>query len=202
MQKKSGGTGAGSGSGSASGSQSVGSSPKNAKPSHKRSDSAGSGSVSSKSAVHKLPIGNVVPSGKISRTGLATLDVRNDILRTCSMATQDYGRGNVLPSLGTKPDLEYTDYRPKGHTGDKDKSEELKKMGNDFYLKGRFKVALSYYDKAIAVMPQNAAFHFNKAAAFISLGQVSDAITECVEAINKDPQYVKAHHRLAYMLTR
>lgn len=80
--------------------------------------------------------------------------------------------------------------------------EELKRMGNDCYKNGQFAEALSLYEKAIAMSPSNAAYHFNRAAAFMGLRRIVEAVRECEEAIRLDPTYVKAHHRLGSLLLR
>lgn len=78
--------------------------------------------------------------------------------------------------------------------------EELKRMGNDFYKNGNFAEALSRYEKAIAMSPSNAAYHFNRAAALMGLRRFVEAVRECEEAIRLEPGYVKAHHRLGSLL--
>lgn len=80
--------------------------------------------------------------------------------------------------------------------------EELKRMGNDCYKSGLFAEALNLYEKAIAMSPSNAAYHFNRAAALMGLRRFVEAARECEEAIRLDPGYVKAHHRLGSLLLR
>lgn len=80
--------------------------------------------------------------------------------------------------------------------------EELKRMGNDNYRKGQFAEALSLYDKAIAISPENAAYHFNRSAALMGLNRLVEAVRECEEAIRLDPSYVRAHHRLGSLFLR
>ncbi|KAF8397410.1 hypothetical protein HHK36_016326 [Tetracentron sinense] len=79
---------------------------------------------------------------------------------------------------------------------------ELKNVGNEKYRKGHFMEAISFYDKAIALCPRNAAFHNNKAAALAALGRCTEAVGECLEAIDCDPSYVRAHYRLGGLYTR
>ncbi|CAN4117681.1 unnamed protein product [Withania somnifera] len=77
---------------------------------------------------------------------------------------------------------------------------ELKRIGNESYKKGNFGEALSFYDKAIAISPGNAALHCNRAAVLIGLKRLGEAVRECEEAIRLDPSYVRAHQRLGSLL--
>ena len=81
-------------------------------------------------------------------------------------------------------------------------AEELKRKGNDEYKKGNFMEALSYYNRAIAISPENAAYRCNRGAALMALKRLSEAVKECGEAIKLDSGYVRAHHRLGSLLIR
>ncbi|KAK2389784.1 hypothetical protein P8452_27313 [Trifolium repens] len=74
--------------------------------------------------------------------------------------------------------------------------EQLKIMGNEDYKNGRFAEALSLYDAAIAIDPKKAAYRSNRSAALTALGRLLEAVFECREAIQIDPHYHRAHHRL------
>ncbi|KAK9290605.1 hypothetical protein L1049_008776 [Liquidambar formosana] len=80
--------------------------------------------------------------------------------------------------------------------------EELKNAGNEEYKRGCFMEAISFYNKAIALCPQNAVCHNNKAAALAGLGNVTEAVGECLEAIRHDPWYSRAHYRLGTLYIR
>ncbi|KAL6336625.1 hypothetical protein AAG906_035939 [Vitis piasezkii] len=80
--------------------------------------------------------------------------------------------------------------------------EKLKNAGNQEYRRGRYMEAISFYDKAIALNCQNAACHNNKAAALAGLGKFTEAVGECLQAINCDPSYSRAHYRLGTLYTR
>ncbi|KAL9145794.1 hypothetical protein ABFS82_13G067600 [Erythranthe guttata] len=209
-----------------SGELSVESSPttsRNLKTGHTRSNSigsqpilhsgSGSGSVTSPS-VNVLPAGNICPSGRILKTGMATRSTKIDVLGSGSV---NYGHGSIMRGGGGGPaskpatDSGPTNYsrgglmvggEPGRRTGVSSGSdpEELKKMGNDSYRKGNFEEALSLYDKAIALSPGNAAYHFNRSAALMALRRLSEAARECEEAIRLDPGYARAHHRLGSLL--
>lgn len=80
--------------------------------------------------------------------------------------------------------------------------EALKSMGNEEYKQGRFKEALALYNQAIALNANKASYHSNKSAALIGLGHLMEAVIECREAIQIEPSYHRAHHRLATLYLR
>ncbi|GER49786.1 tetratricopeptide repeat-containing family protein [Striga asiatica] len=187
---------------------------RNARPGHAPSDSSGSfkhvysgssGSVTSP-PVNLLPTGNICPSGRVVKTGMASRSTKTDVLGSGSV---NYGHGSIMrggPS--SKPGLDSGPvHHPRGAiVGERAVSsgvgdpEELKRLGNDCYKKGNFTEALSFYDKAIAISPGNAAYHFNRSAALMGLRRLAEAARECEEAIRLDPGYVRAHHRLGSLL--
>ncbi|KAL2496507.1 TPR repeat-containing thioredoxin TTL1 [Forsythia ovata] len=194
---------------------------RNFKPGHTRSYSVGTlppihsggGSVNSPS-VNVLPNGNICPSGRILKTGMGSRFSKTDVLGT---GMGNYGHGSIMRGgLASKPggtqDSGHLPNFSKGlivggesvkkmgmHLSSND-PEELKRKGNENYKKGHFAEALGFYDKAIAISPGNAAYHFNRAAALMGLRHLSEALRECEEAIRLDPGYVRAHHRLGSLL--
>jgi len=80
--------------------------------------------------------------------------------------------------------------------------EELKIMGNEDYKNGRFAEALALYERAIDLDPTKASYRSNKSAALVALGRLLEAVFECREAIEIEPQYHRAHHRLANLYVR
>ncbi|KAF6154869.1 hypothetical protein GIB67_018306 [Kingdonia uniflora] len=56
--------------------------------------------------------------------------------------------------------------------------EELKNARNEEYKGGHFLEVISFYNKAIALYPQNAPCHINKAAALAYLGHYAEAMEE------------------------
>ena len=61
---------------------------------------------------------------------------------------------------------------------------------------------LSLYDRAIAMSPASAAYRSNRAAALTGLGRLGEAVRECEEAVRLDPNYGRAHQRLASLFLR
>lgn len=80
--------------------------------------------------------------------------------------------------------------------------EQLKIMGNEDYKNGNFAEALALYDAAISIDPNKASYRSNKSAALTALGRLLEAVFECREAIQIEPNYHRAHHRLANLYLR
>ncbi|XP_076947935.1 TPR repeat-containing thioredoxin TTL1-like [Bidens hawaiensis] len=170
-----------------------------AKPGHTRSGSGSSifSGVSSATspASNVLPAGNICPSGRVLKTGMmANRSSKPDVL---SLRQHNYGHGSIMRGSPVTPAGLNPNPNPKRVSPD---PEDLKKLGNDEYKKGHFVEALSYYDRAIALSPANAAYHCNRAAALMGLKRLTEAVKECDEAIKLDSGYVRAHHRLGSLL--
>ncbi|XWS21521.1 hypothetical protein CRYUN_Cryun30bG0061300 [Craigia yunnanensis] len=80
--------------------------------------------------------------------------------------------------------------------------EALKNMGNEAYKQGKFEEALTLYERAISLDYKQATYRCNKSAALLGLGRFMEAVIECKEAIQLDPTYCRAHHRLATIYLR
>ncbi|CAI8598244.1 unnamed protein product [Vicia faba] len=80
--------------------------------------------------------------------------------------------------------------------------EQLKMMGNEDYKNGRFAEALALYEAAISIDPKKASYRSNRSAALTGLGRLLEAVFECREAIQIDPHYHRAHHRLGNLHLR
>ncbi|XWS16899.1 hypothetical protein CRYUN_Cryun33cG0021100 [Craigia yunnanensis] len=199
-------------------------------PSQIRSESnidiySGQSSVNSP-LVNVLPTGNICPSGKILKTGMAVhRSSRSDILGSGS---GNYGHGSIMRgggvgtgavtaskggvfessnTLGNRGNGSVMGSRGNGSDLTRKgigslEPEQVKTVGNEMYRKGHFLEALSLYDKAIALSPGNAAYRSNRAAALTALGRVGEAMKECEEAVRLDPNYWRAHQRLASLLLR
>jgi Flp pilus assembly protein TadD len=70
------------------------------------------------------------------------------------------------------------------------------------YRRGHFVEALSLYDRAVSLSPENAAYRSNRAAALTALGRLGEAVVECEEAVRLEPDYGRAHQRLASLYLR
>ncbi|KAL0715278.1 hypothetical protein Bca4012_064600 [Brassica carinata] len=168
--------------------------------------------TSATSPANVLPTGNICPSGKIQITGMTQSRSRSDVLGS---GTGTYGHGSIMRGGGSssvspaKPVAPVTvggsvrsgeTLRKKAILGSD--AEEVKRVGNEMYKKGLFGEALKLYDRAIALSPANAAYRSNRAAALTGLARVGEAVKECEEALRLDPNYGRAHQRLASLLIR
>ncbi|KAK1405088.1 Tetratricopetide-repeat thioredoxin-like 1 [Heracleum sosnowskyi] len=163
---------------------------------------SGGGSVSSPPA-NALPAGNICPSGKILKADVSVgRSSRPDVLGT---GRGHYGHGSIMRGGGS---VKFDGGSGSGGAGNSrggelggkggmcGDGEDMKRLGNEEYKRGHFSEALSFYDRAIAILPENAACHYNKAAALIGLKRLGMAVRECEEVLRLDPGYVRAHHRL------
>ena len=57
--------------------------------------------------------------------------------------------------------------------------------------------AIELYNKAIAIDPDNAVLYSNRSACFASKKQWQRALEDAKTSISKDPNFIKAYHRLA-----
>ena len=197
---------------------------RNFKSGQARSDSgstpliySGQSSVNSP-PLNVLPTGNICPSGKILKTGMAAnRSHRTDVLGS---GMGNYGHGSIMrggaaaAKCGSGEAASVVNQRPSGIGGGGGGGdpvrramltvdpEELKLAGNEQYKRGHFAEALTLYDRAIALSPANAAYRSNRAAALTGLGRVWEAVKECEEAVRLDPNYGRAHQRLASLFLR
>uniref|UniRef100_A0A1J3HR26 TPR repeat-containing thioredoxin TTL1 n=1 Tax=Noccaea caerulescens TaxID=107243 RepID=A0A1J3HR26_NOCCA len=192
------------------------------------SSASQSSATSPATAANVLPTGNICPSGKIQITGMTQSRSRSDVLGS---GTGTYGHGSIMRGGGSsispaKP-TSTTGLGSPRHVSNSSPvtvgggsspvaaaenlwrkailgsdAEEVKRVGNEMYRKGLFNEALKCYDRAIALSPTNAAYRSNRAAALTGLARIGEAVKECEDAVRSDPNYARAHHRLALLLIR
>ncbi|GAA0174517.1 scaffold/adaptor protein [Lithospermum erythrorhizon] len=147
-----------------------------------RSGHARSGSTGTPNAV-----GNICPTGRGLKLGMTMpcRSTRSDVLGSGGV---NYGHGSIIGSNNNivKQSSKCNDDDP----------EELKRLGNESYMKGNYAEALGLYNKAIAISPGNATLHCNKAVSLIGLKNLPQALKECKEAVRLDPGYQRARRRL------
>ncbi|XP_010504817.1 PREDICTED: TPR repeat-containing thioredoxin TTL4-like [Camelina sativa] len=163
--------------------------------------SRGGGSGATSPNLGVLPTGNICPSGRILKTGMATrASVRHETLCT---GTANYGHGNIIRSGGggVGSNNGKTNHAAT-RAAEMSDPEEVKKAGNEMYRKGRYGEALALYDRAISLSPDNPAYRSNRAAALAASGRLDEAVKECLEAVRFDPCYARAHKRLASLYLR
>lgn len=79
---------------------------------------------------------------------------------------------------------------------DKTAAEALKAKGNSLMSSKQYDEAIESYTKAIALDPTNAVYYSNRAAAYSSKNDHANAILDAEKAIEVDPGFVRAYHRL------
>ncbi|XP_061347788.1 TPR repeat-containing thioredoxin TTL1-like [Gastrolobium bilobum] len=211
-------------SGELSGSSENNSPTRSFKPGHRRSDSGtlqpliysgqsqrspSSSSVPASSAavnsppLNVLPAGNICPSGRVLKAGMAAAPSRSSRTDVLGSGMGNYGHGSIM--RGGRGGCVAAGEAASARLSDSVKRvdpEEVKRAGNEEYKKGHFAEALSLYDRAISLSPGNASYRSNRAAALTSMGRLAEAVRECEEALRLDPNYARAHQRLATLFLR
>lgn len=80
---------------------------------------------------------------------------------------------------------------------DKDKAEEARLLGKEYFTKGDWPNAVKAYAEMIKRDPADARGYSNRAAALAKLMSFPDAIRDCDEAIKLDPKFIRAFIRKA-----
>ncbi|RKF73138.1 DnaJ-like protein subfamily C member 7-like protein [Golovinomyces cichoracearum] len=82
-----------------------------------------------------------------------------------------------------------------------EEAEIYKSAGNKHYRAKEYKKAIDEYTKAVNAQPSSATYLNNRAAAYISNGQHLQALDDCMQASQLDPQNSKISLRLARIYT-
>ncbi|EGC28318.1 hypothetical protein DICPUDRAFT_51923 [Dictyostelium purpureum] len=75
-------------------------------------------------------------------------------------------------------------------------AEKIKVEGNNKLNEGDTKGALECYNKAILYDDSNAIYFANRGATYATLKMYNEAISDCKEAIKRNPKYGKAYNRM------
>lgn len=172
-------------------------------------------SSSSNSPNNLFPSGNICPSGKILKPAIVSKTASKTVV--LGSGTGNYGHGSIVrgggggAKSGSPGDASVSGNISQSSGGEamlvkramaNSDPEEVKKAGNELYKKGHFVEALSLYERAISILPDNAAYRSNRAAVLTALGRLGEAVRECEEAVRLDPGYGRAHQRLASLYLR
>ncbi|CAH2988614.1 unnamed protein product [Chilo suppressalis] len=76
-------------------------------------------------------------------------------------------------------------------------AEEKKESGNHLYKFKNYKGALTMYDEAIKLCPENAAYYGNRSACYMMLGMYKKALEDAQKAVALDPSFTKGYIRIA-----
>jgi len=75
------------------------------------------------------------------------------------------------------------------------KAEEFKAKGNDFFQRGSYKEAITWYSKAIQEAPKESVYYSNRSAAYASLRQWNESLQDATKCADLKPDWVKGHYR-------
>lgn len=104
---------------------------------------------------------------------------------TASSTEQSTSSSTTGQSAGTAP----TDAQ-------KAEAEKLKAQGNAKMSSKDYDAAIELYTEAIAKDGTNAVYYSNRAAAYSSKGDHANAVKDGEMALEIDPAFVRAYHRL------
>ena len=79
---------------------------------------------------------------------------------------------------------------------------ELKEKGNQFFKTGNFTEALIHYSKAIKLDNKQGALYLNRALCELKLDRLEYARQDAEDAMDLDPNNVKAHRVLSEILMK
>ncbi|BFZ64703.1 Hsp90 cochaperone [Saitoella coloradoensis] len=77
------------------------------------------------------------------------------------------------------------------------KAEEARVKGNDLFKAGDYVAAVKTYTEMIDCAPEDARGYGNRAAAYLKLMSISEALKDCEKAVEIDPSYVKGYIRMS-----
>lgn len=76
-------------------------------------------------------------------------------------------------------------------------AEEKKENGNHLYKFKNYKGALTMYDEAIKLCPDNASYYGNRSACYMMLGNYKKALEDAQKSVALDPAFTKGYIRIA-----
>lgn len=104
-----------------------------------------------------------------------------------------------VPESNKKDDAENVEINiPEDDAETKAKAEDLKMQGNKAMANKDYELAINKYTEAIKVLPTNAIYYANRAAAHSSLKEYDQAVKDAESAISIDPSYFRGYSRLGF----
>ncbi|KAL3281185.1 hypothetical protein HHI36_004402 [Cryptolaemus montrouzieri] len=82
-------------------------------------------------------------------------------------------------------------------TSPEELAESKKEHGNEFYKIKQYHSALPFYNEAISLCPETAAYYGNRSACLMMLNRFRDALEDARKAVQLDPTFVKGYVRIA-----
>jgi len=83
---------------------------------------------------------------------------------------------------------------------DEERAEERKKMGNDYFAKGKLEAAIEAYSEAICFAPSNAVYYTNRAMCHRKKEHWQAVVSDCDTALRLDDTSIKGHYLLGVAL--
>eukprot|EP00884_Botryococcus_braunii_P015890 jgi/Botrbrau1/2985/Bobra.0026s0047.1 len=109
------------------------------------------------------------------------------------------GEPASIPSLRASPGVESAPPLEPGTTDGKssplEDAEAHKQRGNELYKLGQWQGAVEQYTAALELMPTNASYFGNRAAAYLMLRQYRQAADDCGRATEIDPRFARGFAR-------
>ncbi|XP_062289741.1 E3 ubiquitin-protein ligase TTC3 [Scomber scombrus] len=105
-----------------------------------------------------------------------------------------------LWEMGAKREKTMTELKTQTGEGDKKRSEEMKRKGNDYFQKNQYEDALKFYSKAIKYYPENHKLYGNRALCFIKCNKYLQAVGDGKRATMIKPSWAKGHYRFCEAL--
>ncbi|KAI5063283.1 hypothetical protein GOP47_0021830 [Adiantum capillus-veneris] len=150
------------------------------------------------SANSSIGTGNLGNGGNISLSnGNLLVGSANGNVKSVGGATKSHLKQGDVANHSTVVD--YTLLKKAQASSD---PQEVKNAGNEYYRRGLFSEALTLYTKAVSLLPSNAAYRSNRAAALTAIGRLGEAVKECEDAISLDSSYACAHQRAVSLYLR
>ncbi|XP_028299837.1 small glutamine-rich tetratricopeptide repeat-containing protein alpha isoform X2 [Gouania willdenowi] len=146
-------------------------------------------------------------SGNLSSGAQESLEVAVQCLETAfEVSTDDHSLAvsmtlpEIFEAAAPKSQVNNNSSAESPSEDQRAEAEKLKSEGNDQMKVENFAAAVEFYSKAIALNPQNAVYHCNRAAAYSKVGNYAGAVQDCEQAICIDPNYSKAYGRMGLAL--
>lgn len=76
----------------------------------------------------------------------------------------------------------------------------LKQQANEFYKNKKYQEAVQMYSQAIELMPENATYYSNRAAAKISMKDYEGSLSDSRKCLTLDPKSIKSYLRTSKCL--
>lgn len=129
---------------------------------------------------------------EFDRESVATTLEKTFAGRSLKQVVEAASVGSSSPQESVKVNIPVEDAETKA------KAESLKLEGNKAMAAKDFEQAVLKYSEAIQVLPTNAVYYANRAAAHSSLKKYEEAVKDAEDAIKVNPSYSKGYSRLGF----